>query len=1308
MATLAFEVIGATLGQSLGGTFGAALGKAAGALGGSLIDRAWIGGGARRTLIGPRLSDLDGISASEGAPIPRAYGRVRLGGQVIWATEFEETRTVEATGGSGGKSLGAPRQRSVRYTYSANVAIGLCEGPIAFVRRIWADGKPLDLAGVTWRLHTGRADQQPDPLIVAKQGSADIPAFRGLAYIVFEALPITPYGNRLPQFSFEVVRPAPGLPERLRAINIIPGSTEFGYATTEVREDFGQGSTRALNRSQWVRKTDWEASIDDLQALCPQLERATLISAWFGNDLRVETCDLMPRVEKQAKETVGQTWLVSGVERGDALEVSATDGRPNYGGTPSDQSVIEAIRDLKSRGLKVALHPFILMDIPAENALANPYSGASSQPPFPWRGRMTCTPAPGKPLSPAGTSQAAARLLRFVGTCQAQDFTLVGDEVRYSGPSEWSFRRMVLHHAKLAQAAGGVDTFFISSEMIGLTQISAGNGNYPFVQAMIDLLAELRAILGPLTRITYAADWTEFNAHVQNGGQDVHFPLDPLWAHPEIGAVAIDYYPPVSDWRSGQDHLDAALAQFPHDADYLRLRLGSGEAFDWYYPDQTARDTQTRWPITDGAYGKPWIYRAKDLVGWWSNPHVERVNGMELETPTAWQPGMKPILLSEIGCPAVDKGSNQPNVFPDPKSIENALPHYSDGRRDDVIQRRLLEAILDRFAGDSPLFDPAHNPVSSVYGGRMVPADFIAPWAFDARPFPAFPALTSLWADGANFSRGHWVNGRLEAVPLAELIAMILTDHRQAAAHIGTLPHGLDGYVIDRPMSSRSAIEPLADAFGLVIRPAPDGLAVEARPVVATARLPRSALVPQGKGQAEELDIRRIEEVELPRCYRLSFIDPERDFRKSVVEAQREASQARREVSDDTAMVLRTADAQMLAERRLHDLWTARDRFAFAIPPSTRGVEPGDVIAIETQTGDRLVQITRISDEAARLCEGAGFDPDGGAAGTLIDLDPRDPDPPVLPGKPFVRFLELPVSRSADPPLMVAAVRAEPWRGPYSILKFLSGRAAEPLQDVAFSARFGTLLAPLFPGPLWRWDHATSIDLALPTGALASISEEAALAGDNALLVLDNAGLMEAILFREAILIGPRHYRLSGLLRGLGLSEPAAGRSVPSGATCLFLDNALVDLGLGRDAIGSVLDLAVLPSGRDVLDPATTRQTVLLAGSVLKPRSPVHARARRESGGTRISFVRRARFGGDSWDLYEVPLGEDREEYILQIYNGPSVRRSVTLQAPSYFYSNADELADFGNAQGQLELAIAQVSAQVGPGTALRITLPIL
>jgi hypothetical protein len=341
----------------------------------------------------------------------------------------------------------------------------------------------------------------------------------------------------------------------------------------------------------------------------------------------------------------------------------------------------------------------VMMDVPAGNSLPDPYGG-TGQPPYPWRGRITCHPAPGRPGSPDGTNAAATQI--------AQWFT-----------QAWGYEKFILHYAGLAQQAGGVDGFILGSELIGLTRVRSSPGVYPAVQRLKALAGQVRAIVGSSTGIVYAADWTEYGSHVLAGGDEVRFPLDPLFASGDIDAVGIDYYPPISDWRDGLDHLDVAEARSPYDVDYLRARLGSGEAFDWHYASASARASQTRSPITDGAYGKPWVFRAKDLVSWWSNPHVERHNGVEVGA-TAWKPQSKPIWLTEIGIPAVDKGPNGPNVFPDPKSSESAYPPYSLGVRDDLAQARALEAILSRFDPAQKGFASAYNPPSSLYGGRMV------------------------------------------------------------------------------------------------------------------------------------------------------------------------------------------------------------------------------------------------------------------------------------------------------------------------------------------------------------------------------------------------------------------------------------------------------------------------------------------------------------------------------------------------------------------------------------------------------------
>src|SRR5215217_5468731 len=158
MTTLVLQTVGSVVGRVVGGPLGAILGRTLGGLAGAAIDSALFGGSdAPRHTEGPRLKDIDGLTSTEGAAIPRVYGRARIGGQLIWATRLEEVANtaVERSGSQGGKGMGGPKTVTTSYSYFANLAVGLCEGSIAFVRRVWADGREIDLTGLTMRVHRG-------------------------------------------------------------------------------------------------------------------------------------------------------------------------------------------------------------------------------------------------------------------------------------------------------------------------------------------------------------------------------------------------------------------------------------------------------------------------------------------------------------------------------------------------------------------------------------------------------------------------------------------------------------------------------------------------------------------------------------------------------------------------------------------------------------------------------------------------------------------------------------------------------------------------------------------------------------------------------------------------------------------------------------------------------------------------------------------------------------------------------------------------------------------------------------------------
>src|SRR5690606_4787173 len=115
-----------------------------------------------------------------------------------------------------------------------------------------------------------------------------------------------------------------------------------------------------------------------------------------------------------------------------------------FGGSPSDAGVIRCIQMLKARGLDVCLMPFLMMDVAPDNTLPDPYSDNAvsvGQPAFPWRGRITVSPAAGYAGSVDKTGTAASQVASFMGSAAAAHFGGSGTTVTYSGPAEWRYRR---------------------------------------------------------------------------------------------------------------------------------------------------------------------------------------------------------------------------------------------------------------------------------------------------------------------------------------------------------------------------------------------------------------------------------------------------------------------------------------------------------------------------------------------------------------------------------------------------------------------------------------------------------------------------------------------------------------------------------------------------------------------------------------------------------------------------------------------------------------------------------------------------
>jgi hypothetical protein len=281
-----------------------------------------------------------------------------------------------------------------------------------------------------------------------------------------------------------------------------------------------------------------------------------------------------------------------------------------------------------------------------------------------------------------------------------------------------------------------------------------------------------------------------------------------------------------------------------------------------------------------------------------------------------------------------------------------------------------------------------------------------------------------------------------------------------------------------------------------------------------------------------------------------------------------------------------------------------------------------------------------------------------------------------------------------------AAAFARPWPASVAVERSRDGDGFEAMAALTRPARIGTLVEPLAAGPEGSWDRGGRLVVRIAAG-LETRTVDDVLAGANLAAVKAANGAWELLQFAAAELVAGDTYALSTLLRALHGTEDAMAAGHVAGAPFVLVDRALVALPVGRDELGTPFLWRSTPAGGDPNGAAAVTETLTPEGRGLRPLSPVHLKVVRDagSGDVTVTWIRRTRIGGDGWGEEEVPLGEERERYRLDILDGSTLRRRIVTGEPSAIYAAADQIADFGTPPASLAVRVAQIAAGFGAGT---------
>lgn len=646
--------------------------------------------------------------------------------------------------------------------------------------------------------------------------------------------------------------------------------------------------------------------------------------------------------------------------------------------------------------------------------------------------------------------------------------------------------------------------------------------------------------------------------------------------------------------------------------------------------------------------------------------------------------------VDEIGCAAIDKGTNQPNKFLDPKSSESQLPKHSTGGRDDLMQMQYLRALSEYWG------EPANNP-NGTYGGPMVAPDRMFVWAWDARPYPFFPGNSEVWSDGDNYSRGHWLNGRVSTRALAAVIKTICAEGGVTDVDVSKVYGLVRGYALEGGENARAALQPLLLAHG-VDAIEKDGMLVFRQRNGRSKRV----LLPDdlADGDAGALMTRgRLPQAETSGRVRLAFVEADGDYEVRATEGIFPDETTTGVAQSELAMSLTSGEAGNTVERWLAEARVARDTASFALPPSSE-VEAGDIVEIDGDT----FRIDRIEDAGAKQVEAVRVER-GLYQPAVFQDDLIAPKPVTVALPVWAEVVDLPLLTGTEVPYAPWVVASgDPWPGEvavYSALDDVSWRLETVLDRAGV---VGQTLNDMARAETGVFDRGAPLSVQFVRGALSSIDEGTLFAGGNVAVIGAPGGDdWEVFQFRDAELTAPDTWALSHRLRGQRGTDGIMPSLWPAGSSVVVLDTALSQIDVSPELLGLPRKYRIGPAGKSVDHPSFVEFEKTTLGVGRRPYRPAHMRAILDGGDINVSWVRRTRTGGDSWGACDVPVGESSEAYVVRVTSGGVSMREETVTTPNWTYTSAAQLADGVSAPFDVE--VAQVSDLFGPGIFARIVI---
>ena len=1249
----ASAIVGGVIGFIYGGPVGAAYGIQIGLMAGGLLFPTQLD-----PVFGPRIEDLATTSAQVGVPVVQTWGTIAVPGTVMWLGPVKEVATTEVVGGKGG-----PEQEVTTYSYYQPIAVGLSEGPIGGVSRIWENGKlAYDMRapqpGETleqynerrdaseeyadgFTLYRGTADQLPDPTIESFEGMGNVPAFRDLAYIVFHNWQLKDeHARRHPQRRFEVFHEFVAEPRLIIMENSNHGVPGSFARYSRIAPAFDADLMYHFH-DQYLTGGSDPADVS-LGASAYNMLNGALLTRRTWPDI------------------LGPNAFTRWMKRGQAIPLSS-DGRAFFLSWSTSTDITQP--DQGTHYVARIDGESLTAEVVRENV-----EGSMHVPQIP------------------------------------------ADVVTGPIPHRWD------HAAVLPTPAGDVLLVVMTEldRVVDSNYVPGGVGEFALVdaQTMQILTRPLDAVPGyqegdGIIGAQLDARW--WGAYLGNAGLDDNFRPSAAIAGRRAGSWTEAWLvwegPGVGlgqrRWLIGRVRVHDTNASNPKwnwDFDIV-AEVNFADVF----PDVTD-------PIStfDTFYwGEPWILftngpqfpRSRQV---WYDPSDDTLVFLALNTG---DPVYLRLLKFDPNAGTVGE-IKWVNTIYGGTSVGVGLWQMPHGHRYTRIVNNTLVGVVGAEVGGVLNDEPQLSSIDTTDGTRTL----LQPVPNGADFYSAFDPLTRRLA-----TVGYYPGDRDDWLPATQVAAVI--DFRPVAVstrgtsvaqiveaiglRVGFDPEHMDvselqdvvvqGYARTRVMTAKDAIAPLrmigffdcVETGPLLRWPRRGG------PAVATLALEDLGAHVAGEDAPPAITTRKAQDIELPRRIRVHYVSPARDYEPGEqVSPVRLTAEAVNESDVDLVAALDDTQAARIAEVIWADAWRARWIHQTSVDRRWAGLEPADPVLVPVD--DRLERMRVVSledsDVVLRRIE-LVRDDDGAYESTALATPPQVTVPPPLQrlASTDFAFLDTPALRESDDD---AGFYVAAWKGTGGsrwdgAIVYRSTDGGANWSQVAVvpppRAIHGTVTeAPLAGNVLHTtWDSgAIVVELDDVSMSLSSATRPAVLAGAN-VAAIGQPGRWEIMQFETVENIAERTWRLYPVLRGRRGTEHHIA-SVEAGDHFVMLSaGGVARVALETSRLGAPVLYRVVSIGATLA--SAEPQEFVGSGRALHPFAPVHIEGTRDtSGDLLITWMRRDRLHQTLRSGVPLPNSETAEAYEVDIGTGDVSIRTLTSSTPSVVYTAEQQTEDFG------------------------------